>query len=91
MMADQARVRVNIPASDQQAVVTIPSDAIIPDADGVYVFVIKDDKVFRRNIAIGATIADRIVIKTGLTIGEKIVTKGNEGLRDGMAVEIVQP
>ena len=91
MMADQARVRVNIPASDQQAVVTIPSDAIIPDADGVYVFVIKDDKVFRRNIAIGATIADRIVIKTDLTIGEKIVTKGNEGLRDGMAVEIVQP
>lgn len=91
MMADQARVRVNIPASDQQAVVTIPSDAIIPDTDGVYVFVIEDDKVLRRNIAIGATIADRIVIKTGLTIGEQIVTKGNEGLRDGMVVEIVKP
>lgn len=91
MMADQARVRLNIPVSDQQPVITIPSDAIIPYADGVYVFVVTEDQVFRRNIKIGTTVADRIVVTDGLTAGEQIVTKGNEGLRDGMTVTIVEP
>jgi multidrug efflux pump subunit AcrA (membrane-fusion protein) len=91
MMADQARVRLNIPVSDQQPVITIPSDAIIPYAGGVYVFVVTEDQVFRRNITIGTTVADRIVVTDGLTAGEQIVTKGNEGLRDGMTVTIVEP
>jgi multidrug efflux pump subunit AcrA (membrane-fusion protein) len=36
-------------------------------------------------------VADRIVVTDGLTAGEQIVTKGNEGLRDGMTVTIVEP
>lgn len=91
MMADQARVKLNIPLSDQQPVMTIPSDAIIPYADGVFVFIVTEDKVFRRNITIGETIADRIVITGGLNTGDHVVTKGNEGLRDGMAVTVIQP
>lgn len=91
LMADQARVQLKIPTSSQQTMITIPSDAIIPYDGGVFVFVIQGEKVLRRNISIGETIADRIVIMNGLTKGELVVTKGNEGLRNDMAVTIVQP
>ena len=68
---------------------TIPSDAIIPYEDGVFVFIVTEDKVFRRNITIGETIADRIVITGGLNTGDQVVTKGTR-LRDGMAT-VIQP
>ena len=39
---------------------------------------------------LGARIEDKIVVESGLRIGQKIVTKGLVNMRDGLKVHIVE-
>ena len=89
MMADAAQVQLHLPAADQQLVMTIPVDAIIPKGDGAVVFVAQDNKAIRTDIRIGETFGDKIVVKSGLSLGQYVISKGNEGLRDGADITII--
>ena len=89
MMADAAQVQLNLPVADQQLVTTIPVDAIIPKGDGAVVFVAQDNKAIRTEIRIGEAFGDKIIVKTGLSLGQQVISKGNEGLRDGAEITIV--
>jgi membrane fusion protein (multidrug efflux system) len=89
MMADAAQVQLSIPVADQQLVTTIPVDAIIPKGDGAVVFVAQDNKAIRTEIRIGEAFGDKIIVKTGLSLGQQVISKGNEGLRDGAEITIV--
>jgi len=70
-------------------VTTIPVDAIIPKGDGAVVFVAQDNKAIRTEIRIGEAFGDKIIVKTGLSLGQQVISKGNEGLRDGAEITIV--
>ena len=52
--------------------------------------VIKDGKAWRRNISLGQAVADRFVITSGLEDGETVATKGNEKLKPGKKIKIVE-
>ena len=67
----------------------IPSKAIIQQLSANMVFVIADsNKVQQRTIQVGAIVDDKIIVRGGLKLGEKIVVDGAQNLRDGMAVQI---
>jgi len=89
MMADAAQVQLNIPVADQQLVLTIPVDAMIPKGDGAVVFVVQDNKAIRTEIRLGEAFGDKIIVKSGLTLGQQVISKGNEGLRDGADITII--
>ena len=82
-----AQIDVLVPSSEIKELLVIPQDAVIPVAGGYVVFVFDQGVAKRQAVRLGAAIDDRITVKTGLQEGELIITRGNEGLDDGVAVK----
>ena len=62
----------------------IPFTALRQDGDGSYVFTINDkNKAVRTSITTGLRFDDRIEIISGLKTGQRVVTKGFLGLKNG--------
>lgn len=81
----------------QRRGVTVPRDALIRYPDGrVSVWVLErgdGDKASVREqfVEVGLLFGNRAEVRSGLDAGLKVVTQGNEALRDGQDVEVVQP
>ena len=82
-------MRLSIPSGPQTQSVTISVDAIIPYLDRAIIFIAEDGKAVRREVRIGASKDNRVAVMNGLEAGQIVITKGNEGLKDGSAITIV--
>ena len=60
-----------------------PSAAVRSDGGQTVVFVVRDGRVERRAVALGATAGGRVEIESGLRDGERIVVEGSATLADG--------
>jgi multidrug efflux pump subunit AcrA (membrane-fusion protein) len=67
-----------------------PSSAVHDDNGAKVVFLVKNDRIERRAVSIGATRGSETEILAGLMTGDMVVIKGPGNLRDGQAVEIKQ-
>jgi cobalt-zinc-cadmium efflux system membrane fusion protein len=68
-------------------VITIPVEAIVPDGDKFKVFVVDAKNVVHAtDVTVGSRDESRAEIKSGLTVGSRIVTYGAYGLEDGATV-----
>ena len=65
---------------------TIPAYALIPEARGHKVFVIRSGMAEPRPVVIGDRSGDRVEIAHGLAAGDTLITSGILQLRPGMAV-----
>jgi multidrug efflux system membrane fusion protein len=82
-----AEVVVPVGASVEAPV--IPEIAIRASEAGFIAFVVQDGVAKQRTLALGMRTADRKVeVRSGLEIGELLVVRGAEALRDGAAVRI---
>lgn len=81
--------RVSILAEKVQTLV-IPREAVLRmPATGVdYCFVVKEGKVYRRNIKTGLKEGNLVEVKEGLSEGEEVVISGQANLKAGMEVEV---
>ncbi len=69
----------------------LPQTAVLSDSKGPYVFVIgNDDRVERRDVQVGGTITAGIIITSGLTGKERIVTTAAGFLREGEKVTVAR-
>jgi len=85
-------VRVTLRLTVQQNALVVPNQAVQTGQDGPFVFVIKGDRsVENRPVTTGARVDQDLVIETGLTAGESVVTEGQLRLAPGMKVMIRQP
>ena len=66
----------------------VPAAAVRTDGEQSVVFVIRDDRVERRAVALGSSDGDRVEIVSGLRDGEQIVVDGPKTLTDGNRVEL---
>jgi membrane fusion protein, multidrug efflux system len=70
----------------------IPLVALQRDAAGEYVFVYQADGTVRRaDVVSGQRVVDRIEIRSGLEVGDKVVTRGFLALAPGRPVQPVSP
>jgi membrane fusion protein (multidrug efflux system) len=76
--------------------ISVPRDALLRYPDGrISVWVITDRNandranVREQQVKTGLTFADQVEIVSGLEVGDEVVTRGNEALREGQAVQIV--
>ncbi|MCB1915340.1 MAG: efflux RND transporter periplasmic adaptor subunit [Rhodocyclaceae bacterium] len=83
-----ARVRLLLEA--RPAVVSVPEQALIPTADGQYVFVVEGEGVRRVVVETGVRRDTRVEIRRGLEVGMQVVTAGQIKLRDGARVTIAE-
>ncbi len=70
----------------------IPRDALLLHPDGGYsVFVVNEGVAQRRQVTIGEQSQSGVSILDGLEADARVVTRGNEVLRDGQSVTVVNP
>lgn len=83
-------LRVSIPVSDSREVLTVPRDALVLRPEGQSVFVVDDDNTTRQvSVSVGVGQGDDIEIIGDISPGERVVIRGNERLRPGQEVRIL--
>jgi membrane fusion protein (multidrug efflux system) len=73
-------------ANDEREALVIPEEALSPEAERQYVYVVTDGKVSRREVRIGGRQPGTVEILTGLSAGERVIVEGTQKVRDGAIV-----
>ncbi|GAB3382566.1 efflux RND transporter periplasmic adaptor subunit [Spongiibacter taiwanensis] len=67
----------------------ISRDALLRHPDGRYsVFVANNGTASRRNVTLGRESAGKVIVRTGLAEGDRVIVRGNELLSEGQAISI---
>ena len=74
---------------EERDAVVIPIPAVVEAEGGTYVYVVgNDDKVVTRPVVVGRSVGDDVVVTSGLTAGETVVTDGQLRLVPGALIQI---
>ncbi len=85
-LIDGQLVRVSVEAGTPKDQVVVPQSALIADQEGTYVFLAQDGHAVVKRIKTGPTVGADIVVTSGLTGGEQVITEGLTALRPGAPV-----
>ncbi|HYL91682.1 MAG TPA: efflux RND transporter periplasmic adaptor subunit [Alphaproteobacteria bacterium] len=78
------------PGKTSEAKAVVAKSAVRTDGDKSIVLAVKNGKLERRVVKLGAEHGSDVEIMAGITAGETLVVKGPDNLRDGQAVQIKQ-
>lgn len=67
----------------------IPENALVPDGDSQFVFVVDNDKAVRTEVSIGERKPGLVQILSGIEAGDKVITRGTLRVRDGSSVRVL--
>ena len=81
-------VKVQIPLGANDAAIMIPTQAIIPQARGKKVMVLRDGKAMMESVTTGFRDATRVEITNGLAEGDTILITGLLAIKTGSKVKI---
>ncbi len=73
-------------AREERSTLVIPEEALTPEAERQYVYVVADGKAERREVRIGGRQPGSVEILAGLNAGEQVIIEGTQKVRDGIAV-----
>jgi membrane fusion protein (multidrug efflux system) len=79
--------QVSLPLASPHAVFELPASAVLTDAQGTRVALVKDGKVQLRQVVIERDQGATISIAKGLALGDRVVKLASGTLTDGMEVE----
>jgi RND family efflux transporter MFP subunit len=65
----------------------VPKTAVRTDGGQSIVFVVREDRVERRAVKLGAAQGDQVEVVSGLNSGDRIVVEGHDSLADGTRVK----
>jgi len=90
-----ARVTFQAPAEAPSAsstpaepVVTVPRDSVVSREGRDVVFEVRDGRVSLKEVALGPSRSERVVVTSGLAGGERLVARPPESLNDGDPVRV---
>ncbi|EWY42204.1 hemolysin D [Skermanella stibiiresistens SB22] len=81
--------RVGISAASRDNAIMIPESAVVPEGNSRYVFRIQEGKAQRVDVKLGQRRAGEVEVVEGLSPGDVVVTGGQQRVRAGGPVEIV--
>ncbi len=85
-------VRLGITREILENVVVVPQEAVVRDERGTSVFVAEGPEgsaaAVRREVELGPTSGDNVVIRSGVRTGEAVIVSGQSGLAEGDRVRI---
>jgi RND family efflux transporter MFP subunit len=82
--------QAHIPVSDAEGVLTIPSSALLFNAQGTSVGLVRDNKVHIQPVSVGRDFGTELEITKGLTTADQIITNPGEKLAEGIQVKVAQ-
>lgn len=77
---------IELTLGETQQALLVPAEALVPDFDTAFVFVVVDGHAQRREVRTGIRTASRVQILTGLDAGDAVVTSGLPQLKHGSPV-----
>lgn len=84
-------LRVSIPVSDVRQALVVPRDALVLRPEGISVFIVdKDQKAKQLMVTTGIGTGEQVEVSGDLTDGDTVIIRGNERLRTGQTVSIMQ-
>lgn len=91
--APGASVQVRVPVGPVQAAVTVPVNALRKGPSGEHVFIIEPDqegnlRAHVRQVESGAMLGDAVLIREGVTAGERVAASGSFKLRESVLVAV---
>ncbi len=91
LLAPGNTVEVQLPLGEPQQSLSVPRDALIIRADGLYVYRVgSEQRAERIGVEAGVADGDWIAVKSGeLNDGDEVVVRGGETLRGGEKLQIV--
>jgi membrane fusion protein (multidrug efflux system) len=69
-------------------VLTVPSDAVLKDINGNYLFIVKKGKAQRVDVKTGLTQNNLVEITKGLNDSDDVITTGQEFVKEGISVKV---
>ncbi len=81
-------VNAAIIVQQKDSVLTVPPEVVLSQMGGRFVYIVEGETAKKRIVQVGLETKDRIEIIDGIQVGEQIVVKGFETLRDGSKVKI---
>jgi membrane fusion protein (multidrug efflux system) len=77
---------------DQRAdVLTLPRTALLEDEGESAVYIVRDKKAVRTPVQLGYMDGELAEVRSGLRLGDQVITAGKVAVRDGTLVEIIKP
>lgn len=83
--------RISIATVTRQNVLMIPEEAIMPQGDQSFVYVIEDGKAAMKQVTPGLRDAGRVEITAGLNVGDEVITAGTMRIGPGAPVMVLPP
>jgi membrane fusion protein (multidrug efflux system) len=77
-------------ANDEREALVIPEEALSPEAERQYVFVVAEGKATRREVRIGGRRPGTVEVLAGLSAGERVIVEGTQKVRDGASVQATE-
>lgn len=73
---------------DRREAVMIPEEAIVVEGSSTFVFAAVDGKAVKRDVAIGQREVGAAEIVSGVAVGDEVVVRGVQRLRDGVPIRL---
>ncbi len=84
-------LRVSVPTSNARDALVVPRDALVLRPDGISVFVVDSEKKAKQvMVTTGIGVGDQIEVSGDLSDGNTVIIRGNERLRPGQSVSIME-
>lgn len=86
--------RVRLVVAETADALLVPEQAIVPQGDSLFVYVIEDGKAARRAVQLGQRRGGRVQVLSGLAAGDTVITAGVQKIGPGspvMAINLVPP
>ncbi|GAB4190574.1 MAG: efflux RND transporter periplasmic adaptor subunit [Wenzhouxiangellaceae bacterium] len=84
-------VRVAVPTADPRDVLTVPRDALVLRSDGISLFVVEEDMTARQvPVTTGVGDEQYIAVQGQVQSGNRVIVRGNERLRPGQTVQVIE-
>lgn len=84
-----AFLAVHLVLDVEPSALTVPSQAVMTSQRGTYVYVVQSDhKVRMQDVTLGRSVNDYVVVASGLSAGDLVVTDGQLRLTPGASVEV---
>ena len=82
--------RIEIIKDVVQDGIAVPLYSIVTRQDGQVVYVVEDNVARERRVSIGMLDGWRCEVKTGLTLGERVIVVGQRNVNNGQAINVVR-
>lgn len=82
-------VNVLVPVQARQEVIAVPRDALVIRNNGIFVYTVVDNKAHKVDVIPGIAQGEMIQVKGLLSEGDEVIIRGNERLRPGQDVKVI--